>query len=117
MRGMKTILSIALILLAGCAGTPPTQDAAHASTHESADASNQTAADRRFKDEARSYKVVEKNGKKYYCRLERASGSHLKSQLCWTESDLRQRVEAAEAYRRKNRPSVCAPDDPRCGGA
>lgn len=117
MRRMKTVLFIALILLAGCAGTPPAPEATPASIPESADTSSQTAADRRFADEARSYKLVEKKGKKYYCRAERPSGSNLKSQICWTETELRQRVDAAEAYRRKYKPSVCAPNDPRCGGA
>lgn len=114
---MKTVLSIAIVLLAGCAGTPPAPSAAPPDSHESADADNQTAADRRFADEVRSYKLVERNGKKYYCRSERPSGSNLKSQICWTETELRQRVDAAEAYRRKYKPSVCARNDPRCGGA
>lgn len=123
MRSMKTFLPLALVLLAGCAGTPPAPPAAPATptapaaTQESAAADNQTAADRRFADETRSYKLVERNGQKYYCRAERPSGSNLRTNVCWTESELRQRVDAAEAYRRKYKASVCENQDPRCGGA
>jgi len=121
MRSMKILLSLATILLGACAGTPPpatnSQIIEPDPTHESGAADTQTAADRRFAEETRGYKLVEKNGKKYYCRSERASGSNLKTQVCWTEAELRQRVDAAEAYRRKYKPSICAPNDPRCSGA
>ena len=112
MRCMKFLLSIATILLAACAGSPPpsTEPA------EPADANAQTAADRRFAEETRGYKLVEQNGQKYYCRRERASGSNIKGMNCFSESELRARVENAEAYRRRSKPAVCAPDDPRCGG-
>jgi hypothetical protein len=35
---------------------------------------------------------------------------------CFSENELRARLENAEAYRRRSKPSVCAPGDPRCGG-
>lgn len=120
MRCMKIILCFATIFLAACAGSPPPATDARVieplAAAEITDADAQTAADRRFAEETRGYKLVEKNGQKYYCRSERASGSNLKSQICWTEAELRQRVQTAEA-RRKNKPSGCAPNDPRCGGA
>jgi len=120
---MKIILCCATILLAACAGTPPASTNAEviepvpAPAHEASEADAQSAADRRFAEETRGYKLVEKNGKNYYCRAERASGSNLKTNVCWSETELRQRVEAAEAYRRKYKPAICAPNDPRCGGA
>ena len=121
MRCMKIIVCFATILLAACAGTPPVSTDANVNepvpAHESAEADAQTAADRRFAEETRGYKLVEKRGQKYYCRAERPSGSNLRTNICWTEAELRQRVEAAEVYRRKYKPSVCALNDPRCGGA
>lgn len=120
MRSMKLVLSFAAILLVACAGAPPAatnpQTIESVAAPEPVDASAQTAADRRFAEETRGYKLVERNGQKYYCRSERASGSNIKGMNCFSETELRARVENAEAYRRRNKPSVCAPNDPRCGG-
>jgi len=115
---MKALLGLATILLVACAGKPPAPDnktIEPVAATEAADA-NQTAADRRFAEETRGYKVVEKSGQKYYCRPERASGSNIKALNCFSENELRARVENAEQYRRRNKSSMCA-DDPRCGGS
>ena len=112
---MKFILSSVAIFLVACAGTPPRpnpQTIEQSRTRRR----HQDAADRRFAEETRGYKLVERNGQKYYCRTERASGSNIKAMNCFSETELRARVENAEAYRRRTKPSVCAPDDPRCGG-
>jgi hypothetical protein len=115
---MKVLMSLATILLVGCAAKPPAPDAKTIQPVTTAvDQGTQTAADRRFTEETRGYKVAEKNGQKYYCRAERASGSNLKTMNCISESELRARVEDAEQYRRRNKPSLCAPNDPRCGGS
>jgi hypothetical protein len=118
---MRFLLSLTSVLLVACAGTPPAPPAQapanSASTHEPADADAQNAADRRFAEAVRSYKLVERNGDKYYCRAERASGSNIKAQNCFSEAELRSRVESAEIYRRRPKPAVCAPNDPRCGGS
>ena len=120
MRSMKPILSFASILLVACAGSPPPasnpQVIEPAAAHEPTDAEAQSAADRRFADETRGYNLVEKSGQKYYCRSERSSGSNIKAMNCFSENELRARVEQAEMYRRRPKPSVCAPNDPRCGG-
>ena len=116
---MKALLSLATILLVSCAAKPPAPDTKAiepAAITEVTDASAQTAADRRFAEEARGYRLVERNGQKYYCRAERASGSNIRAMNCFSENELRARLENAEAYRRRSKPSVCAPGDPRCGG-
>ena len=117
---MKFIFSFAAIFLIACAGTPPPatnpQTIESVAAHDPAEAGPQTAADRRFAEETRGYKLVERNGQKYYCRSERASGSNIKAMNCFSETELRVRVENAEAYRRRSKTSVCAQDDPRCGG-
>lgn len=109
MRSMKWILSFAAIFLVACAGTPPPatnpQTIESVAAHDAADASTQTAADRRFSEETRTYKLVERNGQKYYCRSERASGSNIKGMNCFSETELRERVENAEAYRRGQSPA------------
>lgn len=117
---MKALLSLATILLVACAAKPQASDTKTiepAASALAADASTQTAADRRFAEETRGYKLVEKNGQNYYCRSERASGSNIKAMNCFSENELRARVEDAEQYRRRNKPSVCSPGDPRCGGS
>jgi hypothetical protein len=117
-RSMKVLLNLATILLVACATKAPAPDTKTIGPAAAAvDESAQTAADRRFAEETRGYKVVEKNGQKYYCRPERASGSNIKTMNCFSENELRARVENAEQYRRRNKPSVCAPNDPRCGGS
>src|SRR5262245_28741111 len=119
-RSMKILLTFVTLLLAACASTPSTTDPKTIEPSETAaapDASSQTAADRRFAEETRGYKQVERNGKTYYCRSERASGSNLRTTTCFTETELRSRFEAAERYRQQRKASACAPADPRCGGA
>lgn len=111
MRSMKTILSFAAILLVACAGSPPatnSQVIEPVATHEPADSITQTAADRRFADETRGYKLVERKGRKYYCRSERSSGSNIKAMNCISENELRARVEQAEMYRRRSAVGVRA---------
>ena len=107
---MKALLSLATILLVACAAKPPAPEpkAIEPSATTVADGNAQTAADRRFAEETRGYKRVERNGQKYYCRAERASGSNLKSMHCFTENELRVRLENAEAFRRRSKAS-CAP--------
>jgi len=117
---MKIILASIGIFLSACAATPPAPDAKviePLATSEPAEGTPQNAADRRFAEEARGYRLVERDGQKYYCRTERASGSHLKAMSCISESELRTRVENAEIYRKRSKPALCAPNDPRCGGA
>jgi len=118
-RSMKVLLSLASLLLVACVAKPPAPEpkAIEPVATTEADGYAQTAADRRFAEETRGYKLVERNGQKFYCRPERASGSNIKAMNCFSENELRARVEDAEAYRRRSKPSVCAPDDPRCGGS
>jgi hypothetical protein len=118
-RSMKALLSLATIALVACAAKPPSLDSKAiepAASTEASDGIAQNAADRSFAEETRGYKLVERNGHKFYCRAERASGSNIKAMNCISENELRARVENAEAYRRRSKASVCAPGDPRCGG-
>jgi len=119
-RSMKALLSLATILLVACAAKAPVPDTKTIepdATSEAAAKNSGSAADRRFAEEARGYKLAERNGQKYYCRTERASGSHLKTMNCISEIELRTRVENAEVNRRQSKSSVCAQSDPRCGGS
>jgi len=113
-RAMKILTTFALILLAGCAAAPPAADPKTIESDaapEAAHASSQTAADRQFAEATRGYNQVERNGEMFYCRMERASGSNLRTQNCFTEAELRTRVENAENYRRCRKASGCASTD------
>ena len=107
---MKALLSLATMLLVACAAKPTALDpqVIEPDPTTEADENAQTAADRRFAEETRGYRRVERNGQKYYCRAERASGSNLKTMNCFTENELRVRLENAEALRRRSK-SSCAP--------
>jgi hypothetical protein len=110
---MKALLSLAAIFLVACAATPPAPDAKTIEPVAQTDGDTETAADRRFAEETRGYKLVERNGQKFYCRSERASGSNIKAMNCFSESELRARLEDAEAFRRRSKSTACAPN---CGG-
>jgi hypothetical protein len=116
---MKAILFVATIFLAACAGTTPATidpKVIEPSPHEGAATSEQSAADRRFAEEARGYKQVEKNGRMVYCRTERPLGSNLRTQNCYSEAELRARAESAEANRQRKKTAMCQANDPRCAG-
>jgi len=115
---MKALLSLATILLVACAAKPPALDTEVIEPDPTTepDENAQTAADRRFAEEARGYRLVERNGQKFYCRAERASGSNLRTMNCFSENELRVRLENAEAYRRRSKAAVCGSGDSRCGG-
>jgi len=107
---MKALLSLATMLLVACAAKPTALDpqVIEPDPTTEADENAQTASDRRFAEETRGYRLVERKGQKYYCRAERASGSNIKTMNCFTENELRVRLESAEAYRRRSKAS-CAP--------
>jgi hypothetical protein len=108
------------LVMAACATTPapqslnsPAPAATPAATPEASSDAN--AAERRFQEAAKGYRLVVSNGQNHYCRNEKASGSNIVQQNCVTENELRAAVEDAERYRRAQRASVCKTDDPRCG--
>lgn len=108
-------------MLIACAGTPPQQPAnspapdTASSAVQPAVKSSANAAERRFEEAIKGYRLVEQDGQKHYCRSEKASGSNILQQNCVTENQLRAAVEDADRYRRTQRSSVCQNDDPRCG--
>jgi hypothetical protein len=105
------IALVACVLLAGCASAPPPPapqpSAPPSSTADAQDEAN--LAERRFAEAARSYQVVERNGRPFYCRNERPTGSKLNEYVCISESELRQRIEDEERLRRRTRPVLTRP--------
>jgi hypothetical protein len=75
-----------------------TAPAANAAAAESEAAS---AMEKKFRDAARGYKVVERDGKTLYCKREKVLGSTIPTLQCLTETQLRNQVENTEELKRR----------------
>jgi hypothetical protein len=111
-------------LVAACASQPaakpaaaPTPPPSAVSTPNSAASEKDTASamEKRFQDAARSYKVVQKDGKTLYCKREKRIGTTIPTMNCLTESELRTQVEAMEDYRNRARNSSRCTHGSGCG--
>jgi hypothetical protein len=112
-------LTLCVALLTACASQPASQPAAApakapASAAASAPASasapaaateadTATSKERKFQETARSYKTVERDGKTMYCKREKVLGSTIPTTQCYTETQLRNQVEATEDTKRRMR--------------
>lgn len=112
-------------LLAACASAPeaptaPAQQPATAPTAAAATTEADTAAglEKRFQEAARSYKVVQKDGKTMYCKREKVMGSTIPTLQCITEAQLRNQVENTDELRQRmrNRAGGCVQTGGCAGG-
>ena len=118
MNSRNMLVSLALgaciTLMSACASQPASQPAAApapatASAPAPANAAPATEADtasameKRFQETARSYKTVERDGKKMYCKREKTIGSTIPTMQCYTESQLRNQIEATEDLKKNMR--------------
>jgi hypothetical protein len=105
---------IAAALLAACASTPASAPASTPAAVPAAPAAASTAAtateadtaslmEKKFQEAARSYKVVQKDGKPMYCKRERVIGTTIPTMQCFTEAQLRTRVENTEEIKKNMR--------------
>jgi hypothetical protein len=100
------------LLLAGCASTPESRDEPAAK----AEKLTATELERKFQEATRDYRLVERDGKTFYCRNEKIIGSTVPRLQCFTESQLRNRVEAMEVLRQQMRTGGKCTMGPRgCG--
>ena len=102
-------------LLSGCASAPTTSAAPAAPapaaapapetapTAAAAEADTAAGLEKRFQEAARSYKVVQKDGKTMYCKRERLIGSTIPTLQCITEAQLRIQVENTDETRQRMR--------------
>ncbi len=109
-------LGACVALLTACASTPKASDRPQpvpaapsaAAAPAPAAATEKDAAgamEKKFQEAARSYKVVERDGKTLYCKRERVIGSTIPTLQCLTESQLRNQVETMEDARERLRSS------------
>lgn len=129
-----SIFTCALALAIGCAAqsshaaepaaapTPPapTESAAPAAAETPATPAAPTPAQAAAEDEkkdaefarvAKTYRQMEKDGQKFYCRNEKKLGTRLPSPVCLTEAQLWERINKAEDIRDEMR----APKQGACG--
>jgi hypothetical protein len=114
--------AVGAALLTACASQPPAAPAQPAATPastapSSAAAEKDTAGalEKRFRDAARSYKTVQKDGKTLYCKREKRIGTTIPTMNCLTESELRTQVEMTEEYRNRARNSSRCTHGAGCG--
>jgi hypothetical protein len=70
--------------------------------------------EKKFQDAAKSYKVVQKDGKTMYCKREKVIGSTLPTLVCMTEAQLRNQIETTEEQRKNMRNSSKCTLGPGC---
>jgi hypothetical protein len=79
---------LAVVVLAGCAGTAPQEPAAERQVK--VDSSNIVEAQKA------GYKVVDQDGKKLYCKRDLNTGSHVRyTTTCLTEQEWQEMVDAS----------------------
>jgi hypothetical protein len=86
--------------VAPAAASAATQNPAAKTEKDTAD-----ALEKKFQEAARSYKVVERDGKTLYCKREKVMGSTIPTLQCLTEAQLRNQVESMEDARQRMRNS------------
>lgn len=88
--------------------------AATASAEAKPEADAASAAEKKFQEAARSYRMVEKDGQTMYCKKEKPMGSTIPRMQCITESQLRLEVEQMEDLRDRMRNSSRCVRGPGC---
>jgi hypothetical protein len=109
----RSVLFVAIgasaAFLAGCASSPaPAPSSAPgqapvANQPTTTEADTASAMEKRFRDAARSYKTVQRDGKTLYCKRERVIGSTIPTMQCFTETQLRSRIEATDELKKNMR--------------
>ena len=70
---------------------------------KAAEADTANAMEKKFQETARSYKTVQRDGKTMYCKREKVIGSTIPTMQCYTESQLRNHIEATEEIKKRMR--------------
>jgi hypothetical protein len=123
---------ICIALFSGCAASSSTQKAespapaaapaatAPTTTNSGGATSAESVAaaslEKKFRDAARGYKTVQKDGQTLYCKREKLIGTTIPTMHCMTEAQLRNEVETMEEVRNKMRSGAKCTLGPGCSG-
>ena len=88
--------------------------AAAATPEAKAEADAASHLEKKFKEAARSYRAVQKNGETMYCKKEKPIGSTIPRMQCITEGQLRLQVEQMDELRERMRNSSRCTLGPGC---
>jgi hypothetical protein len=106
-------VGLAAVWLSACASQPEPQNtaappaasasAAEAKPAPSTERDTASAMEQKFQETARSYKTVQRDGKTMYCKREKVIGSTIPTMQCYTETQLRNQIEATEELKKRMR--------------
>jgi hypothetical protein len=132
LRIASVVSGLCVMLLAGCATSSSTSEApapaaapAKAATApapapstgaSTAEAEAAASLEKKFRDAARGYKVVQKDGQTLYCKREKLIGTTIPTMRCITEAQLRNEVETMDEVRNKMRSGAKCTLGPGCSG-
>ena len=129
----SSLLAVGVLLVAACASQPASSPApaaapAPAATPAPAAASSAQASpearpeadaaaqlEKKFQEAAKSYRVVQKDGKTLYCKKEKPINSTIPIVQCITEAQLRLQVEQMDELRNRMRNSSRCTQGAGCG--
>jgi hypothetical protein len=92
----------------------PTATATEASPEAKTEADAATLAEKKFQEAARSYRMVQKDGKTMYCKKEKPINSTIPRMECISEAQLRLQVEQMDELRERMRNSGRCTRGPGC---
>jgi len=93
---------------------PVAAAAAAASPEAKPEADAASLAEKKFQEAARSYRMVQKDGKTMYCKKEKPINSTIPRMQCISESELRLQVEQMDELRDRMRNSSRCVRGPGC---
>lgn len=131
----SVLLAAGVALMAACASTPPEgpaaapaassapaaapaaapAPAAAATPEAAAETEAATLAEKKFQELAKSYKMVQKDGKTMYCKREKVIGTTIPTMQCYSESQLRMEVQRMDDMRDRMRNSSRCTTGAGCG--
>lgn len=117
MPSRSFIVLIAAAILAACTSAQTSEKAAPEAKPvwtAATEADTAAALDRKFRDAAKGYVQLKKDGVLMFCKKQREIGSNIRTLQCITEAQLRNQVETMDDYRQRRRDAAKCTHGPGC---